>query len=149
MTRRTSSLQRGALVCLALLWSAAAAGDDELRERIHREYRHQSYMLIEDEDGWTLYVFTDGRPRMPQDVGSPDPEVAASLAMTRSSAARERVLGLVALAGAPAPEALDMALQLLNDPSAAVREEAGNLILDHPDGTPFVALLGLADDDLE
>ena len=42
--------------------------------------------------------------------------------------------------------ALDTALALLNDTHAAVRDEAAQLILDHPDGAALVSALGLVDD---
>lgn len=146
MTDRPSLLRRGALVGLALLLSAGQVAADSLRERIHREYRHQNYMLIEDETGWTLYLFADEPSQKPRLVSGPHSDFSAALAQTRSSIARERVRGLVALAGAEAPEALDIALLLLNDPSAAVRDEAQSLILDHPDGAEIAAALGLVDD---
>jgi hypothetical protein len=143
-----SNLQRGALTGLALLLVATAAADQALRDRIHREYRHQSYMLLESEDGWELYVLGDREPHVMRPRAEPDPAIPAALHKTRSSAARERVRGLLELAGADAPEALDAALQLLNDPSAAVRDEARSLILDHPDGAEIAAALGLSDEDL-
>ena len=129
--------------------AAGAASDDTLRERVHREYRHQSYMLIEDEDGARLYVMGDGRTRIAPQAIDRAPEVSAALKKTRSIVARERVRGLVELAGVAAPEALAAALQLLNDPSAAVRDEAVHLILDHPDGGTLAAALGLADEEAE
>mgnify|MGYP001824817760 FL=1 len=149
MTRVLSILQRGALMGLALLLSASLAADETLRQRIHSEYRHQSYMLVENESGWQLYLLADGRPRVVRLPVSPPPEVSAALQRTRSADARERVRGLVALSGEANPEALDTALQLLNDPSEAVRNEARMLILDHPGGANLVAALGLVDDDLE
>jgi hypothetical protein len=152
MTRPPSRPQRGALAGLALLIAAGAAPGETLRERVHREYRHQSYMLIEDEDGARLYVMGDGRARVTPlaiKAANQTPEVSAALMKTRSTVARERVRGLVELAGVAAPEALDAALQLLNDPSAAVRDEAGHLILDHPSGGPLAAALGLANDEAE
>jgi hypothetical protein len=69
-----------------------------------------------------------------------------ALEMTRSSKARDRVLGLVRLAGADDPRALDAALALLGDANAAVRDEAAQLILDHPQGEAMIAALGLVDE---
>lgn len=149
MTNRPSTLQCGALAGLALLLNHGAAADETLRERIHREYRHQSYMLIEDQNGARLYVFGQAPIRVSETPIAPLPAVSAALSKTRSADARQRVRGLVELAGVAAPEALDAALRLLNDPSAAVRDEAARLILDHPDGGPLTAALGLIDDDAE
>jgi hypothetical protein len=132
--------------------AANAVGGETLRERVHREYRHKSYMLIEDEDGARLYVMGDGRTRVTPlaiEATNQAPEVSAALMKTRSAVARERVRGLVELAGVSAPGALDAALQLLNDTSAAVRDEASHLIIDHPDGGPLAAALGLVDDAAE
>ncbi len=142
-------LQRGALAGLALLLTAAVCADEALRKQIHREYRHQSYMLVEDDRGARLYLFDSGRARVMRLTDSLAPGVSAALSKTRSTDPRERTRGLAELAGSAAPEALDVALQLLNDPVAAVRDEARNLVLDHPDGGPLVAALGLVDDDLE
>ncbi len=143
-----SNLQRGALTGLALLLVANAAADQALRERIHREYRHQSYMLIERADSWELYVLGDREPQVIRPESDPDSTIRAALAKTYSTDAPDRVRGLLELAGADAPEALVAALQLLNDPSPAVRDEARSLILDHPDGTALATALGLVDEDL-
>jgi HEAT repeat protein len=53
--------------------------------------------------------------------------------MTRSADFRTRVRGLTLLSGVEDPAALDTALVLLSDPVAAVREEAVQLIIEHPD----------------
>lgn len=53
--------------------------------------------------------------------------------MTRSVDSRTRVRGLTLLSGFDDTAALDAALVLLSDPVAAVREEAVQLVMEHPD----------------
>ena len=146
MTSWPAKRQCGALAGLALLLSLGATADDSLRERVHGEYKHESYMLVEDENGARLFLFGDG-PAEIQLIGPPaEPFVAAAIEKTRSTNARMRVRGLVELAGAEDAAALDAALTLLTDPSAAVRDEARNLILDHPNGATVAKALGLDDE---
>lgn len=145
MTSRSAAWQRGALPGLALLLACGAAADDALRERVHREYKHQSYMLVEDADGARLFLFDRGITTLR--LASEDTSVDAALEKTRSDDARTRVLGLVELAGASEAAALDTALMLLTDPEPAVRHEARQLILDHPNGQPVADALGLVDDE--
>lgn len=126
-----------------------AIADESLRDRVHREYRHQSYMLVEDERGARLYLFDAGPQPILQLEVPAEPFVEVALEKTRSVEPRVRVRGLLELAGADDPAALDTALILLNDPSAAVRDEARNLILDHPAGAEIAASMGLVDPDLD
>ena len=56
-----------------------------------------------------------------------------ALEMTRSADSRERVRGLTLLSAIDDSLVLDAALILLLDPDAAVREEAYQLVLEHPD----------------
>ena len=149
MSRSLTSLQGGALLGLALLIFNPAFGDETLREQVHRTHKHRSYMLIEDAAGARLYFFDTGPARVEYLDLLNEPFTTAAIQMTRSDDARTRVRGLTQLAGAQSDEALDIALQLLTDPSPAVREEAQNLILDHPRGADMVAALGLVDEDLE
>lgn len=148
MTRSSKPLQRGALAGLALLLCCAALGDEALREQVHNKHKHESYMLIEDPGGARLYLFDEGI--LVEDVSSyATPEVEAGLLKLRSADPRVRVRGLTELAGSDSYEALSAALQLLTDPSLAVREEAQSLLLDHPQGADMVAALGLVDEELE
>lgn len=148
MTRRQTALQCGAVIGLALLCFKSALADETLRERIHREYRHQSYMLVESPDGHRLYLFSPvGEPVQALEPAHPDASLTSAIAKTRSADARTRALGLTELAGMPDAEALDTALTLLTDPAEAVRSEAAQLILDHPHGASLAATLGLVDDD--
>jgi len=150
MTRWRTALQCGAALGLALLLSDASWSDGTLRERIHREYKHQSYMLVESPDGYRLYLFLPGgEPVRAIDVGSPDASLASAFEKTQSADPRVRTRGLTELAGVPDAEALDIALTLLTDPAAAVRSEASQLILDHPQGASLARTLGLVNEDEE
>lgn len=150
MTRWQTALQCGAVVGLALLFPGVATADETLRERIHREYKHQSYMLVEGPDGHRLYLFSPaGEPVQALDVEIPGASLASAIAKTQSPDPRVRTRGLTELAGVPDAEALDIALTLLTDPDAAVRSEASQLILDHPRGAPLAETLGLVKDDEE
>ncbi len=145
MTSRPSRC--GALTGLALLFACATHADDALRDEVHRQYKHQSYMLVEDADGAWLYLFEKGVE--PLRIGSgmaPSATIDSALDKTLSDHARTRVLGLTALAGVADTRALDAALALLNDEHAAVREEAAQLIIDHPQGAVLAAALGLDDE---
>jgi hypothetical protein len=144
MTSRIAAWQRGALPGLALFLACGTAADDTLRERVHREYKHRSYMLVEDAKGARLFLFDRGISTL--HLADEDTPVDEALEKTRSDDARTRVLGLVELAGTGAAAALDTALTLLADPEPAVRDEARQLILDHPDGQPVADALGLVDD---
>jgi len=151
MSKWSTLLHCGALSGLAMLFLAPTFADEELRQRIHSEYRHQSYMLIEDADGARLYLFaTADQPSSVRELPGPKAGfVHDALVKVRSDEARTRVRGLTELAGVDDPEALDAALTLLTDPNEAVRDEAMFLILDHPQGTAMVSALGLVDDDEE
>lgn len=138
----------GALVGLALFFAQGADGEDQaLRDDVHRQYKHESYMLVEGPKGaaW-LYLFDSGKP--PVRIRSADESVQSverALEKTRSDSPRLRVRGLTELAGVADSRALDMALALLNDTSPAVRDEAAQLIIDHPDGATIANALGLLD----
>ena len=144
--------QCGALAGLALLLCAMATADDALRKQVQRDFGHRSYMLVEDADGARLYLFADKTHHSQQvliEADGEDDTVTRALDGTRSDDARQRVKALTQLAGIDSSEALDAALTLLSDPSPAVRHEAANLVLDHPDGQAVATALGLLDDDPE
>lgn len=145
MTSRHVDWQSGALVGLTLLFVGGALADEALRDRVHREHKDRSYMLIEDADGARLYLFGTGSEALR--ISCDEELFAAALEKTRSSDPRTRVTGLVELAGAGDAAALDAALTLLTDPEPSVRDEARQLILDHPDGQAVVDALGLVDED--
>jgi len=148
MSRLSKSLRGGALLGLALLVSPQAFCDEALRKQVHKTYKHQSYMLLEDARGARLFLFGDG-VQVSDVADEPVDSVKLALEKARSPDARARVRGLTELAGSDSHEALDVALQLLTDPSRAVRDEAQHTILDHPHGADMVAALGLIDDDME
>ncbi len=146
MTSRPFIRHGGALAGLALLVAANAGADAVLRDEIRRQYRHQSYMLVEDADGARLFLFDEGSPRVQKLSPASIDWVDEALEKTRSTDPRTRVLGLVELAGVDSDAALDSALALLTDPHAAVRDEARQLILDHPRGSSVADALGIVDD---
>lgn len=147
MTSRPSLTRCGALAGLALCFAGYADADEALRDEIHRQYKHVSYMLVEDRDDTWLYLFDSGvAPVRVGFAGERDESLDEALEKTRNSDARQRVRGLTELAGADDGRTLDVALALLNDVDAAVRDEAEQLILDHPDGASLVSALGLVDE---
>ena len=145
MTDRCAGWRCGALAGLALSLACVASADESLRERVHREHKHHSYMLIEDTDGARLFLFDDGVASYP--IAAREAVVETALEKTRSADARTRVIGLVELAGVADAAALEAALTLLTDPSVAVRDEARQLILDHPEGQAVADALGIVDDE--
>ncbi len=148
----SSPWQCGALLGLALVFVLPALADDALRRQVHRDYGHRSYMLVEDAEGARLFLFADSTNASSVariDVDEDTDTTVAALRGTRDEDPRRRVRALTQLAGIDSAEALDIALVLLSDPSAAVREEARSLILDHPGGLAMVAALGLVDEDAE
>jgi hypothetical protein len=148
MTRRSATLQCEVLAGLALLFSCLALADEELRTRVHSEYKHQSYLLIEDTSGARLLLFSSGdEPAQHLTIDPVDESFASAFERTRSLDPGTRALGLTELAGAADPEALNVALTLMADPSAAVRDEARQLIIDHPAGDALADALGLTDED--
>jgi len=147
MSNRPSKLRCGALVGLALFLAHDVPADSILRDEVHRQYKHQSYMLIEEQDAAWLYLFDGEATAMLLAAPLARPTATdLALEMTRSSVASERVLGLVQLAGVDDARALDAGLALLNDANAAVREEARQLVLDHPQGAAVITALGLVDE---
>ncbi len=145
MTDRCAGWRRGALTGLALSLACGASADDALRERVHREHKHHSYMLVEDADGARLFLFDEGAASYR--ITTSDASVETALEKTRSADARTRVMGLVELAGVNDATALEAALTLLTDTEPAVRDEARQLILDHPDGQAVADALGFVDEE--
>ena len=145
MTDRCAGWRRGALAGLALSLACGVSADDTLRDRVHREHKHHSYMLVEDADGARLFLFDEGVASYR--ITASDTIVEAALEKTRSSVARTRVIGLIELAGVADAAALEAALTLLTDPEPAVRDEARQLILDHPEGQAIADALGFSDEE--
>ena len=132
----SKALWRGALYGLALLIAFPVSADAPLRQSVREQLRDEKYLLVEDQDGARLFVFSSGSiksvatqrpPEKPRD------SLDQALEMTRSADSRRRVRGLTLLSGADDLAALDAALVLLSDPVAAVREEAVQIIFEHPD----------------
>lgn len=135
MTRRTDRW-RGVLAGLALLAALPALADRSLRQVAREQLRNENYVLVEDLDSARLLIFSSGSVsavanRKPAE-GSRR-EWGEALEMTRSEDSRTRVRGLTLLSGFDDTAALDAALVLLSDPVAAVREEAVQLVMEHPD----------------
>ncbi len=147
MSKWFATLRCGALSGLALLLAFPSVADDDLHETIRQQLQDKSYVLVEGPHEVRLFVFSaedDGYRATfaPVTRGS----LEQALAMTRSNVARERVRGLTTLAGEPDQEALNAALVLLTDPDPAVREEAVNLVIDHPHGdVSSIVALAVAD----
>ncbi len=130
-----ATMRCGALVGPALLGANPASADETLHEAIRNQLQDESYVLVEDQRGIRLLVFSSEESGHTITLLPPAPgSLEQAIAMTRSDVARDRVLGLATLAGEPDEEALNAALVLLTDPVPAVREEAVNLIMDHPHG---------------
>jgi len=135
MNRWYDTMRCGALVGLALLVAFPVLADAPLRKTVREQLRGESYLLVEDQDGARLFVFSTGNvstvtAHRPAKTSSAQSEKA--LAMTLSTDSRTRVRGLTLLSGVDDPAALDAALVLLSDPAAAVRVEAVQLIIEHP-----------------
>lgn len=136
MNRWADTLRCGAPWGLTLFFALPTLADESLRQAVRKEMRGESYVLIEDTKGARLLLFAkDGEaggtfrnfaPESPADSH-------AALAMTRSTNPGTRVRGLTLLSDVASPEALDAALVLLSDPVDAVREEATQLVIEHPD----------------
>ncbi len=137
MDRLAAPLWREALAGLALLFAVFALADDSLQARVRDELRDDNFVLVENQhgpDSVRLIVFSE----RPSDV-SAQPRLLTTrndydtaLEMTRSAVSRERIRGLTLLSANDDPLVLDAALTLLMDPDAAVREEAFQLVLEHP-----------------
>ncbi len=138
MDRLAAPLWREAGAGLALLFAVFALADDSLHARVRHELRDENYMLIENQhnsNSARLFVFLGHTPdvnaRLQLLTTQNDHHTA--LEMTRSADSRERVRGLTLLSAIDDSLVLDAALILLLDPDAAVREEAYQLVLEHPD----------------
>lgn len=126
----------GVLCGLALFFASPATADEALREAVRQQLRDESYMLVENQDGARLFIFSTGSvsavtTHQPGD--GPARQLDEALEMTQSADPRTRVRGLTLLSDVDDPAALDAGLVLLSDPVAAVREEAVQLIIEHPD----------------
>ena len=139
--RGRSAGQRGALLGSALLAVSLALAD-----------------APQDGVNFVRVVYADGRQRLllfdaenvdaaTRDRLMLDTARRQALDLLASSEERDRVRGLLLLAGEPDQAALDAALSLVFDPSMRVREEAQQLIADHPLADATTRRLYAADDD--
>ena len=126
--------KRGAVAGLALLLAAPVLADDTLRQTIRQQLRDESYVLVEGPYGARLFVLSaDGSGYRTNELPEAMSGASTASARTRSADARERVRGLTELAGNSNGEALLLAFALLSDPDAAVREEAVQFVMEHPE----------------
>lgn len=137
MSRWLDTLRCGALWGFALLFACPATADESLRTAVRKQLRDENYLLIEDQQGSRLFVFSTGNVTSvdsPQPDDAPDGHFSEALEMTRNADFRTRVRGLTLLSDVDDSAALDAAMVLLSDPVAAVREEAVQRIIEHPGG---------------
>lgn len=134
MSRCPAKRWCGALSGLALLFSPALSAGDETRDALRKQLRDESYILVEDDSGPFLYLFSgDGGVNNAVFIPITAPSgTDKALAMTQSADAKTRVRGLTLLAADTSVAARDAALSLVSDPFAAVREESYQLLLEHP-----------------
>ena len=143
----SATLRRGAFAGLALLFVLPAGADESLHQAVRKQMRDQNYVLVEGHGGARLYVLAPDDSGYSTVLLHQDPDrTSEALARTQSVDSRMRVRGLTELAGDASEEALNAALVLLSDPSAAVREEAVHLIFDHPHADTYSMLAVVRDD---
>ena len=139
----------GALAGLALLIVLPVVADEPLRDTVRQQLRDENYVLVEDDSGARLFVFSTGSvsavTRL-QPPDSPGGRLDQALEMARSADYRTRVRGLTLLSGVDDNAALDAAIVLLSDPVVAVREEAVQLVIEHP-GADFDSIVAIAAND--
>ena len=149
MDRSAAQRWREACAGLALLFAVFALADDSLQARVRGELRDINYVLIQnqqDPNSARLFVLLGHASDVNAQLQllTPQTDYDTALEMTRSADSRERVRGLTLLSAIDDPLVLDAALILLLDPDAAVREEAFQLVLEHPgsdvDGIGALAL---------
>jgi len=136
MNRTFKTSRCGVLVGLALLFAFPASAEELLRDALRKQLRDQNYVLVEDNDGARLFVFSTGSVSTVTSVQREHSSIGRldqALEMTRNVDYRQRVRGLTLLSGVDDNAALDAALVLLADPIVAVREEAVQLVIDHPE----------------
>jgi len=136
MVRSSETARCGALTGLALLFAHLAAAVEPLRDTVRQHLRDENYVLVEDDNGARLFVFSKGSVSTVTTLQTEDSssgELDQALEMTRSADSRTRVRGLTLLSGVDDNTALDTAMVLLSDPVVAVREEAVQLVIEHPE----------------
>lgn len=154
MIRSSKTLQCGALAGLVLLFVFSASAGEPLHDAVRKQLRNKNYLLLEDDKGARLFVFSTGNettltvPVRERSVADRTDRVESSkaLEMTRSSNYRQRIRGLTLLSDVEDTYALDAALVLLSDPVVAVREEAVQLIIEHP-GADIDSIVAIAAND--
>ena len=122
------ALGRGALLGLASVLCAAALADDALREWVQREYRGESYMLIEKPgEEPRLLLFDRGDNALIQEAFPADARrarIAAAVVALANGDAEVRIEAVLALADEDGADVAHLIAGALNDPSPDVREAA-------------------------
>lgn len=130
------NLQREVVCGLALLFVLPTVAGEPLRDTVRQQLRDENYMLVEDPNGARLFVFSTGDVSAittPRAEHGSSKALGQALEMTRNEDSKTRVRGLTLLSGVDNNAALDAAMVLLSDPDVAVREEAVQLVIEHPD----------------
>ena len=132
---------RGAVICLALHFALSIVADDDTSTH--------NYVLIEDylyPEKSRLLIFNSKSTHVqPPSVPINDDQSQAH-DLLQSAHAADRTRGLTLLAGNESPAALFAAMTLLFDPDPAVREEAVEASLHHPDADIGLLIdIGLGD----
>ena len=136
MNRTFKTPRCGALAGLALLFAFPASAEEPLRDALREQLRDQNYVLVEDDNGARLFVFSTGSVSAVTSLQREHSSIGRlhqALEMTRNVDYRQRVRGLTLMSGVDDNAALDAAMVLLADPVVAVREEAVQLVIEHPE----------------
>ena len=136
MSQVFRNLKREVVCGLALLFVLPTAASEPLRDSVRQQLRDENYVLVQGPNGARLFVFSTGdvsAVAVPRTEYDSSKALGQALEMTRSEESKTRVRGLTLLSGVDNSAALDAAMVLLFDPIAAVREEAVQLLIEHPD----------------
>ncbi|MEL7185367.1 MAG: hypothetical protein AAFN50_02885 [Pseudomonadota bacterium] len=134
-------MQRGAGVGLALLLFGPVSADS---------WRDNSFVLVTSDAGEQRLLVLEGsatavviaKIQAPQ-----NPDRQNALRLLQSLVDADRVRGLTLLAGETDRDSLDMAIASLVDASPEVREEAEQLVAEHPLAAPALRNLFADDED--
>lgn len=144
MSKSATLRRRGTIIGLALFLPLIIQADD-VRPK-------ENYLLIHDEqhaENSRLLIFNDGSLTSVDEIVAPpnvSSEVETALAMIRHADSHQRVRGLTTLSGDMSEAALSAGMELLYDSDASVREEAIQLVMNHPDAdVELVSAIGRSD----
>ena len=126
--------ERGAFLGLAFVLCVQASADDSLRDRPHRELRHESYILIETPGAAPrLLLLSDGIdiPVADPREGSQSERIDRALVLLADGDPEVRADAVLTLGDLQAPRHLIAAA--LSDPAPVVREAAAAVLEDLDD----------------